>query len=133
MLLVFPSCQPLHVPKAAFWVCSVTMSSRLLSLSYYFQTGLPRCCVGFLRSDGGIRTHTPIQARDFKSLVSTVPPHRHIERRHHCWLLSSVTLLSQEALLSTITQRYYKFFKLPNLFLPFFCSPTWNRTMSTCM
>jgi hypothetical protein len=30
--------------------------SRLLSLSYYFQTGLPRRCVGFLRSQDRNRT-----------------------------------------------------------------------------
>jgi hypothetical protein len=25
--------------------------------------------------DGGSRTHTPVRAEDFKSAVSTVPPH----------------------------------------------------------
>ena len=36
-------------------------------------------------ADGGIRTHKPVEARDFKSLVYTIPPHRRIKIKTYFW------------------------------------------------
>lgn len=43
---------------------------------------------------GGIRTHIPFRARDFKSLVYTIPPPRHMNRGNYTISFSSKSTLA---------------------------------------